>query len=106
MTSDTGAGKDKGTYKKHVTKEMSQRTLFEIRDRRHLIVNARLVSIGTLFFFLFSRLKFDRVPLRRPNLSTFFDSGHGSAYAANFLLTFLDHTRCGTRILRKQIFER
>lgn len=39
--------------------------------------------------------KFYHVPLCRPNLGAFFDSGH--AYAANFLLTFVDHTRYGER---------
>jgi len=82
---------------------MSQRTLFETHDRRHLIVNARHsieLSFSFFFFSFLFWLIFDHVPLRQSNLSAFFDSGHGFA---NFLLTFLDHTRCGTRIPRKQI---
>lgn len=43
-----------------------------------------------------SRGEFYRIPLCRPNLGAFFDSGHGSAYAANFLLTLLNHARYGT----------
>lgn len=49
-----------------------------------------------LAFSFYSRGEFYRIPLCRPNLGAFFDSGHGFAYAANFLLTLLDHARCGT----------
>lgn len=40
-------------------------------------------------------------------LSAFFDLGRDFVYAANFLLTLVDHARCGTpEIPRERIFER
>jgi len=91
----------KTRYKGNVTTHL-------IRGSQPRRLNARLALIGLSLSLSLSlsldSFEFYHVPLCRPNLSAFFDSGHGFAYAANFLLTFLDHTRYGNaRIPREWI---
>lgn len=87
MTSAVG---DKGTCKK-LHHKGNVTTLFIFA-----VAHVRRLNAADCFYNRTLSTREERIlpcPVTcRPNLSAFFDSGHGFVYAANFLLTFLDHT--------------